>query len=65
MKLNMKLHHVGYTVADIRVSAKRFALLGYQAGEECRNRTGASVASRFVRGGTAPCGRCHALSFRL
>ena len=33
MKLNMKLHHVGYTVADIRVSAKRFALLGYQAGE--------------------------------
>lgn len=33
MKLNMKLHHVGYTVADIHVSAKRFALLGYQAGE--------------------------------
>ena len=29
----MKLHHVGYTVADIHVSAKRFALLGYQAGE--------------------------------
>ena len=33
MRVNLKLHHVGYTVADIRVSAKRFALLGYQAGE--------------------------------
>ena len=31
--MDMKLHHVGYTVADIRVSAERFALLGYQAGE--------------------------------
>ena len=33
MRVNLKLHHVGYTVADIRVSAKRFALLGYQVGE--------------------------------
>lgn len=33
MALNMKLHHVGYTVADIHVSAKQFVLLGYQAGE--------------------------------
>lgn len=33
MRVNLKLHHVGYTVADIRVSAKRFALLGYQVEE--------------------------------
>ena len=33
MMKEIRLHHVGYTVADIRVSAGQFVLLGYQAGE--------------------------------
>lgn len=33
MLKGIRLHHVGYTVADIHVSAGQFALLGYQAGE--------------------------------
>ena len=28
-----KLHHIGYTVADIQLSARQFALWGYQASE--------------------------------
>ena len=27
------LHHIGYTVADIQVSARQFALWGYEASE--------------------------------
>lgn len=33
MMKGIRLHHVGYTVADIRVSAEQFALLGYQTGD--------------------------------
>lgn len=33
MMKGIRLHHVGYTVANIRVSAEQFALLGYQASD--------------------------------
>ena len=36
--MDLKLHHVGYTVADISVSAKRFEHFGYRAGEVLHDR---------------------------
>lgn len=33
MTENVKLHHVGYTVADIPTTARLFAYNGYEAGE--------------------------------